>query len=75
MKQVADNLRRVWQVRRVWQGSQVASNAGSNAQATVMAENRDRSSMAEFVRILQTYDKDKANQATGIEAEAATQAT
>jgi hypothetical protein len=40
-------------LRRVWQRSQPASNT----QAAVMAENRDRSSMADFVRILQAYDQ------------------
>jgi len=29
----------------------------SNTQVAVMAENRDRSSMADFVRILQAYDQ------------------
>ena len=38
---------------RVWQRSQPASNT----QIAVEAENRDRSSMAEFVRILRTYDQ------------------
>jgi hypothetical protein len=40
---------------RVWQGSRPASNT----QVAVMAENRDRSSMADFVRILQAYDQDR----------------
>ncbi|MDH2343461.1 hypothetical protein QCM77_31010 [Bradyrhizobium sp. SSUT18] len=40
-------------VMRFWQGSQPASNT----QVAVMAENRDRSSMADFVRILQAYDQ------------------
>jgi hypothetical protein len=39
----------------VWQRSQPASNT----QAAVMAENRDRSSMADFVRILQAYDQER----------------
>lgn len=38
---------------RFWQGSQPASNT----QIAAMAENRDRSSMADFVRILQAYDQ------------------
>lgn len=38
---------------RFWQGSQAASNT----QIAAMAENRDRSSMADFVRILQAYDQ------------------
>jgi hypothetical protein len=48
MKNIADLLRRVWQ----------RSQPGSNTQVAVMAENRDRSSMADFVRILQAYDQD-----------------
>ncbi|MDI3561825.1 hypothetical protein [Bradyrhizobium sp. Arg816] len=40
---------------RFWQGSQPASNT----QVAAMAENRDRSSMADFVRILQAYDQDQ----------------
>lgn len=43
MKNLADLL------IRLWQGSQPASNT----QVAAMAENRDRSSMADFVRILQ----------------------
>jgi hypothetical protein len=46
MKNIADFL------TRFWQGNQPASNT----QVAVMAENRDRSSMADFVRILQAYD-------------------
>jgi hypothetical protein len=49
MKKIADLL------LRVWQGSQSASNT----QVAVMAENRDQSSMADFVRILQAYDQDR----------------
>jgi hypothetical protein len=48
MKNVADLL------TRFWQGRQPASNT----QVAAMAENRDRSSMADFVRILQAYDQD-----------------
>jgi hypothetical protein len=55
MKNIADLL------LRVWQGSQPASNA----QVGVMAENRDRSSMADFVRILQAYDQDRYGKSTG----------
>jgi hypothetical protein len=47
MKNIADL------VLRVWQGSQRVSNT----QVAVMAENRDRSSMADFARILQPYDQ------------------
>ena len=49
MKNIADLL------IRFWQGSQPASNT----QVAAMAENRDRSSMADFVRILQAYDQDQ----------------
>jgi hypothetical protein len=49
MKDIADLLVRVWQ----------RSQAASNTQIAVKAENRDRSSMADFVRILQTYDQDR----------------
>ena len=38
---------------RLWLGSQPVSNT----QVAAMAENRDRSSMADFVRILQAYDQ------------------
>ena len=38
---------------RFWQGSERASNT----RVAAMAENRDRSSMADFVRILQAYDQ------------------
>jgi hypothetical protein len=47
MKNIADVL------TRFWRGSQGASNTPVAA----MAENRDRSSMADFVRILQAYDQ------------------
>ncbi|WP_187387788.1 hypothetical protein [Bradyrhizobium sp.] len=49
MKNIADLL------VRFWQGSQPASNTPVAA----IAENRDRSSMADFVRILQAYDQDQ----------------
>ena len=49
MKNIADLL------MRFWQGSQPASNT----QVATTAENRDRSSMADFVRILQAYDQDQ----------------
>ena len=48
MKQVADLLRRVWQGNR----------PASNTQIPMMYDHRDRSSMAEFVRILQAQDRD-----------------
>ena len=48
MKNIADFLPRVWQ----------RSQPGSNTQVAVMAENRDQSSMADFVRILQACDQD-----------------
>ncbi len=48
MKSIADLL------TRLRQGSQPASNT----QVAAMAENQDRSSMADFVRILQAYDQD-----------------
>ena len=38
---------------RFWPGSQPVSNT----QVAARAENRDRSSMADFVRILQAYDQ------------------
>lgn len=47
MRNIADLL--VW----FWQGSQPASNT----QVAAMPENLDRSSMADFVRILQAYDQ------------------
>ena len=49
MKNIADLLLRVWQ----------RSQTASNAQVAVMAENRDRSSMADFVRILQACDQER----------------
>ena len=49
MKNIADLLLRVWQ----------RSQPAPNTQVAVMAENRDRSSMADFVRILQAYDQDR----------------
>jgi hypothetical protein len=49
MKYIADLLLRVWQ----------RSQPARNTQVAVMAENRDRSSMADFVRILQAYDQDR----------------
>jgi hypothetical protein len=49
MKNIADLLLRFWQ----------RSQRASNTQAAVMAENRDRSSLADFVRILQAYDQDR----------------
>jgi hypothetical protein len=39
----------------IWKRGQPASNT----QIAVKAENRDRSSMADFVRILQMYDQDR----------------
>jgi len=47
MRNIADFL------MRFWQGNQRASNG----QIAAMAENGDRSSMADFVRILQAYDQ------------------
>jgi len=47
MKNIADVL------TRFWQGNQPASNI----QVAALADNRDRSSMADFVRILQAYDQ------------------
>jgi hypothetical protein len=49
MKNIADLLMRVWQ----------RSLPASDTQVAVMAENRDRSSMADLVRILQAYDQDQ----------------
>jgi hypothetical protein len=48
MKQIADLVRRLWQ-----------SQPASNFQMPMTADNRDRSSMADFVRILQDYDRDR----------------
>jgi len=47
MKQIADLVRRLWQ-----------SQPAPNFQMPIAADNRDRSSMADFVRILQAYDRD-----------------
>jgi hypothetical protein len=47
MKDIVDLLLRVWQ----------RSQPASNTQVEFMAENRDQSSMADFVRILQAYVK------------------
>ncbi|MDI4237496.1 hypothetical protein OZ411_32285 [Bradyrhizobium sp. Arg237L] len=55
MKNIADLL------MRFWQGSQPASNT----QVAAMAGNRDRSSMADFVRILQAYDQDQYGRSWG----------
>jgi hypothetical protein len=49
MKNIADLLMRFWQ----------ASPAASHPQVAGIAEKRDRSSMADFVRILQAYDQDQ----------------
>jgi hypothetical protein len=49
MKNIADLLMRVWQ----------RSQPASNTQVAVMAESRDRSSMADLVRILRAYDQDQ----------------
>ena len=46
MKQIADLVRRLWQ-----------SQPAPNFQMPI--DNRDRSSMADFVRILQAYDRDR----------------
>jgi hypothetical protein len=48
MKQIADLVRRLWQ-----------SQPASNFQMQLTPDNRDRSSIAEFVRILQAYDRDR----------------
>jgi hypothetical protein len=55
MKDIADLL------MRFWQGSQPASNT----QVAAIAENQDRSSMADFVRILQAYDQDQYGRSYG----------
>lgn len=47
MKNIADVL------TRFWQGNQPASNI----RVAPKVDNRDRSSMADFVRILQYYDQ------------------
>ncbi|MBR1133112.1 hypothetical protein [Bradyrhizobium iriomotense] len=49
MRNIADLL------MRFWQGSQ----STSDTELAAFAENRDRSSMADFVRILQSYDQDQ----------------
>jgi hypothetical protein len=49
MRNIADLL------TRFWHGGQTASDI----QAAAFAENQDRSSMADFVRILQSYDRDQ----------------
>ena len=49
MRNVADILMRFWAGRR----------HASNSRIAVMVENRDRSSMADFVRILQVYDQNQ----------------
>ncbi|MGX9431092.1 MULTISPECIES: hypothetical protein [Bradyrhizobium] len=49
MKNIADLLMRFWQ----------ASQPVSNTQVAAMAVNRDRFSMADFVRILQAHDQDQ----------------
>ncbi|MCK1421780.1 hypothetical protein IVB14_28585 [Bradyrhizobium sp. 180] len=49
MRNIADVLGRFWQ----------ASQPASDTQVEAMAENRDQSSMADFVRILQAYDQDQ----------------
>lgn len=47
MRNIADLLMRFWQGRQ----------STANAEVAAIAENRDRSSMADFVRILQSYDQ------------------
>jgi hypothetical protein len=49
MRNIADLL------MRFWQGSQPTFNT----EVAASAENLDRSSMADFVRILQSYDQDQ----------------
>jgi hypothetical protein len=49
MKNIAGLLLRVWP----------SSQPASHTPVAVKAENRDRSSMADFVRILQAYDQDR----------------
>jgi hypothetical protein len=51
MKTITDLL------RRVLQGSQ----PGPNTQTPIMADHRDRSSMADFVRILQAHDRQQSD--------------
>jgi hypothetical protein len=52
MKQIADLLRRVW--RR--------NQPASDTEVPTVADNGDRSSMADFVRILEAEDQDGAAQ-------------
>jgi hypothetical protein len=47
MRNITDLLLRVWQ----------RSQPASNPQVAVMDDSEDRSSMADFVRILQAYDQ------------------
>lgn len=49
MKNIVDLLLRVWQ----------RSQPAFDTQVVVMAENRDRSSMADLVHLLQAYDQDR----------------
>jgi hypothetical protein len=49
MKNIADLLMLVWP----------RSQPASDTLVAVTVENRDRSSMADFVRILQAYDQDQ----------------
>ncbi|UWU78700.1 hypothetical protein N2603_09670 [Bradyrhizobium huanghuaihaiense] len=49
MRNIADLL------MRFWQGNQ----STSHTEVVAFAENLDRSSMADFVRILQSYDQDQ----------------
>ena len=56
MEQIADLLRWVWQ----------RSQPASNTPVAVMTENLDRSSMADFVRILQAYDQDWAGRSWNV---------
>ena len=49
MKNTADLLMRIWQ----------RSQPASDIQVAAMAENQDRSSIADFVRILRAYDQDQ----------------
>ncbi|WP_407192678.1 hypothetical protein [Bradyrhizobium sp. STM 3566] len=49
MRNIADLLVRFWQ----------ANQPASDIQVAAVAEHRDQSSMADFVRILQAYDRDQ----------------
>ncbi|WP_167523731.1 hypothetical protein [Bradyrhizobium sacchari] len=49
MRNIADLLMRFWQ----------GSRSTSHTEVSAFAENPDRSSMADFVRILQSYDQDQ----------------